>query len=163
MVVVAITALDLGAIRAVSDHPNAVNDLLAEGALPMANVLAFGMLVGCRRLESRSFLVGFEAVGAVALAFYVASILSLSDRTSFGQIIVDGYLWLAGKLWPPGSSRTVSRVVIARSALSFWLTWPQLAFALVGGFLTRLTAPSRGAAPGGRRGDQGGASCERIG
>jgi hypothetical protein len=163
MGIIAITALNLGAIRAVTDRPNPMIDLLAEGALPMANVLALGLLVGYRHLGSRSFLVGFEAFGAVALAFYVASILSMSDRASFGPIIVDSYLRLERKLWPPWWSRTVPRVVIASSALSLWLTWPQLAFALVGGFLTRLTAPSRGASPGGRGGDQGGGSCERIG
>jgi hypothetical protein len=129
----------------------------------MANVLAFGLLIGYWRRGSRSFLVGFEALGALALAFYVASILSLSDGASLGQMIVGGYLWLDQKLWPPGSARTIPPVVFAASALSLWLSWPQLIFAIVGGFLTRLTAPSRGASPGARKGDQGGGSCLRIG
>jgi hypothetical protein len=163
MMIIAIAALNMGAIRVVSDHANAQTDLLASGTLPMANLLAFGLLVGHRRHGSRSFLVGFEAFGALALAFYVASILSLSDRASFGQMIVDGYLWLDQKLWAPGSARTIPRVAIAASALSLWLTWPQLTFALLGGFLTRLTAPSRGAFPGGRRGGQNEGSCLRIG
>ena len=46
--------------------------LLILGALPMANVLAVGILIGQRRPGSRPFLLGFEAFGAMALALYVA-------------------------------------------------------------------------------------------
>ena len=42
------------------------------GALPMANVLAVGILIGQRRPGSRPFLLGFEAFGAMALALFVA-------------------------------------------------------------------------------------------
>jgi hypothetical protein len=38
----------------------------------MANVLAVGILVGQQSPRSRPFLLGFEAFGAMALAFYVA-------------------------------------------------------------------------------------------
>jgi hypothetical protein len=130
----------------------------------MANVLAFGLLVGCRRRGSRSFLVGFEAFGALALAFYVTSILSLSGRASFAQVILGGYLWLAWDLWQIGAAQTIPRVVIAYSALSLWLTWPQLAFALVGGFVTRLPAPLRERpSPGDPGGIERRGPIERIG
>lgn len=97
----------------------------------------------------------FEAFGVVALAFYVASILSLSDKASFGPMLVHGHNWLGEKLCPPGSLRTVPRRVIVYPALSLWLTSPQLAFALVGGFFMHLTAPSRGTSPSGRECGQG--------
>jgi hypothetical protein len=69
MAVIAIAALNLGAIRAVTDHLGPVSSLLAGGALPMANVMALGLVVGCVHRRSRPFLVGFEVLGALALAF----------------------------------------------------------------------------------------------
>lgn len=147
MVLTAIAALNLGAMRAVSDHRGPVSGMLAIGALPMANVLAFGLLVGCLHRGSRPFLVGFEALGALALAFYAAAIWSPSYRESVPQSIVFGYLRLAWDLWPTGAARTIPRVVIAYSAFSLWVTWPQLVLALVGGLFTRLPAPLRGSHP----------------
>jgi hypothetical protein len=155
MVLTAIAALDLGAIRAVSDRGwGPESNLLAVGALPMANVLGFGLLVGCLHRGSRPYLVGFEALGALAMAFYVTAILSPSHRESVPQMIVLGYMRLAWGLWPTGAARTISRVLIAYSALSLWVTWPQLALAVAGGFFTRLPAALRGRpSPGGCRGD----------
>ena len=77
MVAVAIAALDFGAIRALlARHGSALDDqrsiCLLLGALPMANVLAVGMLIGQRRPGSRPFLLGFEAFGAMALALFIA-------------------------------------------------------------------------------------------
>jgi hypothetical protein len=164
MVATALVALELAAIRAVSDHSRPDTYLLAMGALPMANVLAFGLLVGCRYRGSRSFLVGFEALGALALAFYVKAIVSPFDGRSLSQIVVAGYLWLAWDLLPTGVARTVPRMLIAYVALSLWLTWPQLAFALAGGLFTRFPSPLRERlSPGGRRGGHGKGPLERIG
>jgi hypothetical protein len=155
MVFTAIAALDLAAIRAVLDRGwGPESNLLAVGALPMANVLAFGLLVGGLHRGSRPFLVGFEVIGTLALAFYITAILSPPYRESVPQMIVIGYLWLAWDLWPTGAARTIPRVLIAYSALSLWVTWPQLALAVAGGFFTRLPAPLRGKpSPGGRGGD----------
>src|SRR5262249_55663704 len=77
MALIAIAALDFAAIRALlARHANVLDDqrgmCLLLGALPMANVLAVGMLVGQRRPGSRPFLMGFEAFGAMALAFFIA-------------------------------------------------------------------------------------------
>ena len=46
--------------------------LLVLGALPMANVLPVGLLIGQRRPENRPFRLGFVSFGAMALALYVA-------------------------------------------------------------------------------------------
>ena len=45
----------------------------------MANVLAVGILIGQQRPGSRPFLLGFEAFGAMALAFYVALVSFFPD------------------------------------------------------------------------------------
>src|SRR5262245_46116330 len=71
MVAVAIAALDFALIRVVLDGNRPVDDLLALGALPTANILAVGILVGRQHPGSRPFLLGFEAFGAVALTLYV--------------------------------------------------------------------------------------------
>jgi hypothetical protein len=81
MVFVAIAALNCGVIRAcyydlLTYKPGNANRLefLALGALPMANVLAVGIVIGYRRRECRPFLLGFEACGAAALVLYLAYI-----------------------------------------------------------------------------------------
>jgi hypothetical protein len=64
-------ALNLFAIREVSKMGK-IGALLEVGALPMVNVLAVSAAVRHRRPGSRSFLVGFEICGIMALVFYVA-------------------------------------------------------------------------------------------
>jgi hypothetical protein len=76
MVAVALAALDFGAIRApLPRHEHVLDEqrsvLLLLGALPMANVLAVGLLIGHRRRGSRRFLSGFVVLGAIASAVYV--------------------------------------------------------------------------------------------
>ena len=73
MVAVAIAALDFAAIGAIlGSGTGDFGIFLLLGALPMANVLAVGILIGQRRPGSRPFLLGFEAFGAMALALYIA-------------------------------------------------------------------------------------------
>jgi hypothetical protein len=138
MVAVAIAALDFAAIRALlARHANVLDDqrgiCLLLGALPMANVLAVGMLVGQRRPGSRPFLMGFEAFGAMALAFFIAlggcfprEVLMLAVRP-----FVDPIETVIG----PG--RPFVSIPIQLFVAVVLLGWPQLAFALVGGFLSR--------------------------
>ena len=76
MAIVALAALDLGAIRAAWDHPNGPDLLLCMAILPIASALAVGLLIGHRYCVSRQFLVGFEAFGAAVVAFLIAAILS---------------------------------------------------------------------------------------
>ena len=77
MVAVAIAAFDFAAIRALVDSPSPAGDELLFGALPMANVLVAGLLIGRQRPHSRPFFVGFELFGAIALASYIALALLL--------------------------------------------------------------------------------------
>jgi hypothetical protein len=134
MVAVAIAALDLTAIRAMHDSETLVGEFLVVGALPMANILAVGILIARRRRGSRPFFLGFEEFGVIALALYVVSTISFRDR------VVEPYLNLFQFLDPIlegiGGTPVVS-VPIRIFIFSVILVLPQLAFALIGGFLSR--------------------------
>jgi hypothetical protein len=142
MATVALAALDFGAFRAALDHPNGPDVLLCMVVLPMANVLAMGLLIGHRHRGSRRFFLGFEAFGAAALAFLIAAIVK-------GEDWVWSYLMLATEplratLRPTGGGKwTPSRLLVARAFLSLWATLPQLSFALIGGFLSQRAGPPR--------------------
>jgi hypothetical protein len=63
---------------------------LLLGALPMANVLAVGILVGQQRPGSRQFLLGFEAFGAMAMVSYAALVWFVPGSYEW----IDAYLGL---------------------------------------------------------------------
>ena len=136
MVFVALAALDFKAIRAVFDHRGPTSYLLGIGAMPMANVLVVGLLVDHWRRRDRKFLVGFEALGTLALAAYVA-LASL-----FAKELVFPYLRL---VHTPFMSYIDHRIVISHQfyfviyylILAVLLGLPLLTFALIGGFLCR--------------------------
>jgi hypothetical protein len=135
MVAVAVAALDFAAIRASLDIREAV--LLVLGALPMANVLAVGILIAEQRPGSRPFLLGFEAFGAMALALFItAAVASLP----FDEYMVIAY-YLAPVLRLIQKSirqdQPLVFVPIVLFAYVVMLGWPQVVFALIGGFLSR--------------------------
>lgn len=131
MAFVAIAALNFAAIRAVWEHKP--YDLLAIGALPTANVLVVGLLIAYRRRGSRPFLLGFEAFGAIALAVYIAGMSLFPEEfaTPFFNLVVKPYVTAFGPTLTTGYI-----VVIYCLAAVIW-GLPQLAFALLGGFLFR--------------------------
>jgi hypothetical protein len=133
MVAVAIAALDFGAIRALIEFNSRARELLLLGALPMANVLAIGMLIRQQSPGIRLFLLGFEVFGAMALALYVA-LSFLHDNE-----LISNYL--AVLLEPIqkiiGQGRPFVFIPIACFVAVVMLGWPQVAFALMGGFLFR--------------------------
>jgi hypothetical protein len=138
MIVVALAALDFGAIRAMSDSWGRTSGLLGLGLLPMANVLAFAPLVGLRRRAGRGFLLGFEMFGATAMALYAGVILSRNDLV--WTYFVPAIEALQATIGP---IVTTPRMLIYLSSLGLWATWPQVAFALVGGLIHSLTASGR--------------------
>ncbi len=133
MLVVAMAALDFGAIRAMPEIGPPTSELLVLGALPMTNVLAVGLLIGHRRPGTRPFLMGFEAFGVMALALYVA-LVSFSPQT-----VLIPYL---EPLFQPiritiGPGRPVVLIATLCSVGVVMLGWPQVALALIGGSLSR--------------------------
>jgi hypothetical protein len=153
MVAVAIAALDFWAIRAM--FGSMTGEWLMLGALPMANVLAFGVLVSQRRPGSRPFLLGFEAFGAMALALYVAwTIYFIEHAGPNNSYLILLYSYLAPLVEPIenniGRGRPFVFYPILCSVLVAMLGWPQVAFALIGGFLSRrfkITITKRPAHP----------------
>jgi len=133
MLVVAIAALDFAAIRAGLEFPSLVSSLLLSGALPMANAIALALLMGYLLPGDRPFILGFVAFGAIALVIYVAISTSFpNELVNYCADPVDEYLnrfvgrnelWV---LWP------------MRAVVYLWIPMaPQMAFAMVGGLLTR--------------------------
>jgi hypothetical protein len=135
MVAVAIAALDFAAIRAFLDIPEVF--FLVLGAVPMANVLAVGILVGQQRPGSRPFLLGFEAFGAMALALFVAVALASFFLDNDGLILS----YLAPVVGPMEKYLPLNRPLVSMPIACFaymvMLGWPQVVFALIGGSLSR--------------------------
>ena len=133
MVAVAIAALDFAAIRAVLGYPEV--GLLVVGALPMANLLAVGILIGQQRPGCRPFLLGFEAFGAMALALFVA----LASFSPWGYGLIYSYLVLGIEPMEKiiGQDRPFVFIPITLFGVVVMLGWPQVAFALIGGSLWR--------------------------
>ena len=135
MFAVAFFAIDLTVMRALLDYPSPLGEELLFGALPMANVLAVGLLIAQQRVRSRPFLLGFELFGAIALASYIASARFCPGPRgpirSYLSIVLDPITA------PMGLTRTLSSVLIIWLVVLLMLGWPQLAFALLGGFLSR--------------------------
>jgi hypothetical protein len=137
MVAVAIAAFDFMVIRRLVDYRTPTGDFLLLGALPMANVLAIGMLVGQRRPGSRPFLLGFVAFGAMALAVFVAGAIFFTDELVMPYLA----LVLRPMVTIIGQRPPVVLIPIWFSCAVFMLGLPQLAFALLGGFLSHKLRP----------------------
>jgi hypothetical protein len=131
MAFVAFAALNFGAIRLLPGDETIV--ALIVGGLPMANVLAVGLLIGYRRRGSRPFLLGFEAIGATALALYIAVAIFFTMALEPVLISID-----PGR--PPTLARFLTRLCVAAALLGL----PQLAFALVGGVVFRRFSITEG-------------------
>jgi hypothetical protein len=138
MVLVAIAALNLGAMRAcyydfwTSDAAIANKlDVLAIGSLPMANVLAVGVLIGLWSRKSRPFLLGFEAFGAGALVVYIALVSFCCHE------LVRPYPFRFQNPVFDTVGRSAAHIPIFKFTAAVILGWPQMAFALIGGFLSR--------------------------
>jgi hypothetical protein len=130
MALIAIAALDLAAVRTLSDSWGRTSGFLALGVLPMANILALALLLGLRPRGRRRFLLGFELFGGTALIVYAAVILSSTDLLWI--YFVPAVRALHATFGP---FATAPKLLIYDLCLGIWATWPQLTFALIGGFL----------------------------
>jgi hypothetical protein len=126
IVFVALAALNFAVLRAAG---NATGALLALGAMPMATVLAIGLIIGYRRDGSRPFLLGFESFGAMALALFAVLVACFGAKMleSYSRTFVDPLSKIIGPDQP------LIHTPVAYVALAL----PQVTFALMGGFLSR--------------------------
>ena len=129
---IAVAAINFAALRLALDEPTGHGELLAIGGAPMLSILVIGFLVGRRRQGSGPFLWGFELFGGAALGLFVflAVFFDVAVMTYLVAPILEpiakviGYQSLA---WLP----------IAYPIAVVLLAWPQVAFALLGGWLSR--------------------------
>jgi hypothetical protein len=132
MAFVALVALNSGAIRAAFGFEPYVAQALILGALPMANVLAVGILIGQRRPGNRPFLLGFEAFGAIALTLSVAVACFFPDAVTLCLMVIEAILeGTIGRHHPFIFTPIEGFVAVVMLGL------PQVAFALFGGSLSR--------------------------
>lgn len=136
MLTVAMTALDLGAIRAVSDLESRSLFLLGVVAIPMANILAVGLLIAFVRPWARDFLKGFVLFGAMALIGFMLAATQAESLVQF-YLVPPMALFQATIGQPPAITQgwPTYELLVGFGFLSLWATWPQLAFALMGGLL----------------------------
>jgi hypothetical protein len=132
MVVVVIVALNLVAIRALLGFRSLLGELLILGALPMANVLAVGLLIGRRRPGNRPFLLGFVPFGAMALTVFVA--MTCSFPRELAILLTSVTLYLVRTIGP---GRLLLIVLAQAFALVVMMVLPQVVIALIGGLLSR--------------------------
>jgi hypothetical protein len=133
MVAVALAALDFGVIRALAPSWDGLGGFLILGALPMLNVLLFGLLIAGQRPTSRPFFLGFEVFGAAALALYVVLL------SGFLEEVLIPYLSLFDNLLdkPLVGYGPIVFVLVGNSVIVLALSLPQIALALLVGFLAR--------------------------
>ena len=133
LVFVALAALNFAVFRVAEDAHSITGILLASGAMPMATVLAIGLTIGYRRHGSRPFLLGFESFGAMALALFAAL------AVCFGEDLLESYIRIfihpLSKIIGP--DRPLIDIPLFISVAYVAPGLPQVAFALMGGFLSR--------------------------
>jgi hypothetical protein len=134
MVIVAIVALDFGAIR--SGTSGLATPYLVFGGAPMQGVLVIGLLLMFHRRrrvpKPVPFLLGFEVVGWIGHLVYVVLCLQAAESLDRHMVAV-----LTPLLNAMGAS-LASLDWISRYALGMaYLAAPQLAVALVGGWISQ--------------------------
>jgi hypothetical protein len=129
MLIVAVAALNLAVLQAriLRSHPGLV------GALPMANVLAVGLIVGRRRAGSRPFVVGFLAFGAISVATYAAAVTWFDDQIKT-LYIAPVLRYLVRTI---GLGHPLILLPAEDLAVVLMLVLPQFVVALMGGLVSR--------------------------
>ena len=134
MVFIALAALNFTVLRAAFDDPSPASELLALGTMPMATVLTIGLIIGPQwRPGCRPFILGFESFGALALAVYIVLAIWFGEETvgPFASLFIEPFANIIGR------DSEMIFVPIACSIGVVVLGLPQVAFALIGGVLSR--------------------------
>jgi hypothetical protein len=133
MAIIALAAINLAVLRAAQDHYNQTIELLLAGALPMVDVLTIGILAGYKRHDRRSFLLGFLLFGGLAASFYFFLVLRFSE-----EVVLPYVQFFLKPVWEMFREKpTPAFLLIAYPMGIVLLVWPQLAFALLGGYVSR--------------------------
>lgn len=136
MVIVAVVALDCGVIRMAGWGP--AIPYLVLGGLPMQIVLIIFLRLMFRRRRRRiekpqTFLIGFEIVGWIGHLSYV--VLCLHAVGSIDRHLTDT---LAPPLRAMGFSPfSAADMLVLTVLMSFYVTAPQVAIALVAGWISQ--------------------------
>ena len=135
MAAVVFAALDFAGIRALDDLHG--GKILMLGALPIANVLVASLLVGYLRSEDRAFYTGVGLFGTIALTSFIA----LEKSSPGPNGVIGSYLQLFFLILPPKETLSSNGVLVlvpgVLLVIVLMLGGPQLAFALIGGLLSR--------------------------
>jgi hypothetical protein len=109
-------------------------DLMGYGGLPMADVLAVGLLAGIIGVRWRPFILGFMVFGLIALVAFVACAALYTEG-----VIQPRILWVLRSLPRDiyGLSPAV-RTPILYAIAACLVVLPQLALAMLGGFLFQV-------------------------
>jgi hypothetical protein len=152
MGLVALIALEIGGVRAIYVDPSpsagpwrraipnltvTKREMLVRGALPMANILAIGVVVGLRRRANQNAVVGFAVFGALGLVLYSTWALVVFPRHNRYDDLskLFQYHWLMPEF-------IGGRHALRQIATSVALVLPQLALALAGRFVVPRLAPA---------------------
>jgi hypothetical protein len=130
MTLVAFVAVNCAIVKGITSRPSVWNEVFILGVLPMANLLAVGLLPWLRRQPDRAglggFRVGFEVFGWAAMVAFLLLSLQFTDYFfAAPQSALAPYVMLR-----PGLGLASFAVLI--------FVGPQLALAVLGGWLGRL-------------------------
>lgn len=142
---VALVALDLGAARIILDPDKNMHAfLVCLTSLPMVHILAAALLLASLRPRSRPYLQGFLLFGVVASAFsLVVAVLAPEMLALYLLPVLVVNRHVLGSFRYPLSFYSACRLLVGMGFAAAWATWPQVAFALVGGHLFRKSAEAR--------------------
>jgi hypothetical protein len=133
MAIIVVAAIDLAAIRALYLTKSVIGALIVFGSMPMASILVLGVPSVVKGPSGRGkihpFLIGFESVGWTVLLVYTGSAILYPE---FVGELVQRLLESFGLPLVSGTNPLVLFCVVLIPLL------PQLALALVGGWLNQL-------------------------
>jgi len=134
MFLVVFVAVDVAGARTLLEVPTWTSRLLVFGGLPMANILAAGLILARRPPRSQAFFRGFQIAGSAALLLFVLG------AVAFPEVLQEGCGRVARLfLEPLGPWLFLSPLgdVIAIPFLVLMLVGPQFAAAVLGGLVSQ--------------------------
>jgi hypothetical protein len=143
MAIIVIAAIDLAAIRGIDGTSTLIGALIVLGSMPMASILVLGIPSLVRGFSGRGkihpFLTGFEAVGWTVLLVYTGGAVLLPVSVAgLVELVVGALLIFLGFDILSVQTRVPAWELFLLILCLLILLLPQLALALVGGWVNRL-------------------------